>query len=156
MKKPQAEPMSDVIVIPDNEDVYQAPPELIEGDPDADAPISEISADQPKLPPSATLLADRTIVVRLEFPIELKFARGGVVEPEHYGELHLHRLTGDHMQRLAATKEGPARTTTLLSSSTRISHARCAEILKRIDAADLSALSEALGFLLGSGRATGR
>jgi hypothetical protein len=145
----------DVITIPDDDaPVRDMRDEVILADPDGDAPAALVQPDG--LPPGARLQDDGSIIYKLVYPVTLKWQKGADITEERFTELHLHRLTGEHMLRIGNTGEGGNKAIVTMSCSTRLSHARVTALFNRMDALDVNNSSEALGFLLGIGRKTGR
>jgi hypothetical protein len=144
-----------VIVIPDDEGEFRdARDELIEGDLDSDVLPAAPSKDG--LPQGAVVQGDGSVKLKLLYPVTLRWKKGETITEDVISELHLHRLTGEHMMRIGNSGEDGSKAIVTLGCSTRLPHSRVDAIFKRMDAADVTASSEVLGFLLRGGRRTGR
>lgn len=112
------------------------------------------AADAPRLPRQAVLLPDGRVRLPLRYPVTLRMRQAGQVREESYAELEMHRLTGADLRAIIAAGDnaGP----TALSRTTRIPLARCQVLYDRMDAADVMAAVEVVGFFMPAGRTTGR
>lgn len=117
-------------------------------------PEGEGAADAPRLPRQAVLLPDGRVKLPLRYPVTLRMRQAGQVREESYAELEMHRLTGADLRAIIAAGDnaGP----TALSRTTRIPLARCQVLYDRMDAADVMAAVEVVGFFMPAGRTTGR
>ena len=119
-----------------------------------DLPDGEGTPDAPRLPRQAVLLPDGRVKLPLRYPVMLRMRQAGQVREESYAELEMHRLTGADLRAIIAAGDnaGP----TALSRTTRIPLARCQVLYDRMDAADVMAAVEVVGFFAPAGRTTGR
>lgn len=119
-----------------------------------DLPEGEGPADAPRLPRQAVLLPDGRVKLPLRYPVMLRMRQAGQVREETYAELEMHRLTGADLRAIMAAGDdaGPM----ALSRTTRIALARCKALYDRMDAADVMAAVEVVGFFMPAGRTTGR
>jgi hypothetical protein len=111
----------------------------------------------PALPRGAVLNADRTVTYTLIEPVTLRYRTSPGAPPteELRTSFTFRRLRGADMRSVAEAAEGD-RALTLLALATGTPLARMTLIYDRMDAEDATAMGEIAGFLLGTGRKTGR
>ncbi len=138
---------------------------------DADLPVLDTGApragadDTPvlaadggaRLPAGAVLNADRTVTFVLAEPVTIRFrsSAGAAPTEEQFQSFSFRRLRGADMRRIAEA-EGADRGVLALALATDTPLAKMTLIYDRMDAADAIAMGEVAGFLLRSGRPTGR
>lgn len=108
-----------------------------------------------KLPKHAVLLPDRRVHLKLLHPVALRYRSDGVVREEPFDALTMRRLTGRDMRQIDEAERGD-KTVTALAMSTDIPAAKMHLLYDRMDAADIQAAGEVLGFFLESGAAPAR
>ena len=151
-----AEVMTGVQIVQDEEalPVLDAPASAPQDD---GVPVLPAAPDAPALPQSAVLNADRSVTYTLAEPVTLRYraAANAVPTEEHFATFTFRRLKGADMRRVTEAAEGD-RGLTLIAIATGVPFAKMTLIYDRMDAADANAMGEVAGFLLGTGRKTGR
>lgn len=110
--------------------------------------------DVPRLPKQARTLPDGRVSLPLAKPVTLSFRRGADVRAETFDALTFRRLTGADMRAVMAA--GNEAAIVAMQRSSDLSVVKFNAVFDRMDAADVSAASEVVGFLVTGGRTTGR
>ena len=144
--------VEEVVVDLDEPALAAAPPAV---DPDVvELPEGEGAEDAPKLPRQAALLPDGRVKLALRYPVTLRLRQAGQEREETFAELLMHRLTGGDLRAIAAAGDNAFPMT--LSRCARIPLAKAVALYDRMDAADVMAAVEVVGFFMPGGRTTGR
>jgi len=128
---------------------------------EAPAPTPEVETlpeeGEAPLPQGALAQADGSVILRLRYPVVLKYKQGaaGDVREEHYEELHFHRLTGGDMRAVASAEAG-SRGVVAIARSARVREGLMQRLYDRMDGADAIAASQVVAHFLGTGQTTGR
>ena len=150
-------PAAGITIVPDADDMLPVLDAAPAPAPQDGFPILGAPATAAGLPPGAVLNADRSVTLTLAEPVTLRYRSSATAAPteEQFGAFTLRRLKGADMRRVTEAQEGD-RALMLLAIATDTTYAKMLLIYDRMDAADATALGEVAGFLLGTGRRTGR
>ncbi len=110
-----------------------------------------------KLPKRAVLNPDGTVTLTLRTPVAVAYRTAGAATAteETFAAFTFQRLTGAHMRKIGEA-QGADQAVTAIALSTGIRFALMNLVFDRMDAADVRAVSEVVGFFLDSGPTTGR
>lgn len=124
--------------------------------PAADA-VDEDADEIATLPRGAIEQADRSVVVTLDAPVEVRFVsqRRGTSRVERVAELRFHRLNGAQLTEISNAPQH-VRERVAMALSARMNKARFNGIYDRMDAADIMRCARVIEYFFGSGRTTGR
>ena len=113
--------------------------------------------DAPRLPKRALLNPDGSVTLTLRTPVTVAYRTQGAATPmeERFAHLTFQRLTGAHMRRISDAERAD-QAVTAVGLSTGVRFALMSLVFDRMDAADVRAVSEVMGFFLDSGPTTGR
>ena len=123
----------------------------------ADDGVVNVGEGAEKLPPNATLQANGSVELMLDYPVVLKTRdpKTGTVTEERWEKFVMHRFTGSDMRAIQAASN-ETRGQVAIARSAKISDMLARHVWDRMDGADIAAASEVAAYFLESGRRTGR